>query len=83
MKPLNKPIAVPVRRPATIASSGLQPFFTVSTAITPAASPLTAPTERSISPSSRTSTTPTEIVPTAAIWRVRLVRFTADRKRSF
>ena len=46
-----------------MARSAFQPCLTLSTAITPAASPLTAPTERSISPSSRTNTTPTEIVP--------------------
>ena len=56
--------------------------MTDRTAITAAASPLTAPTERSISPSSSTSTTPIEIVATAAIWSVRLERLTALRKRS-
>jgi len=56
--------------------------LTLSTAVTAAARPLTAPTDRSISPSSSTSTTPTEIVPMAAIWRVRLVRLIAVRKRS-
>src|SRR5215211_3575149 len=61
---------------------GDQPCFTVSTAITAAHRPLTAPTERSISPSSSTSTTPTEISPTAVIWRTRLVRLVAERKRS-
>src|SRR4051812_44429807 len=73
MNPLKRPISAPVRSPARMASSGLQPCFTLSTAITPAASPLTAPTDRSISPSSRTSTTPTEIVPIAAIWSARFV----------
>jgi hypothetical protein len=41
--------------------------LTESTAITAAHTPLTAPTDRSISPSSRTSTTPTEIRPMAVI----------------
>ena len=43
--------------------------------------PLTAPTERSISPRSRTRTTPTEIRPTAVICSTRFVRLTAVRKR--
>ena len=48
-----------------------------------AARPLTAPTERSISPSRSTKTIPIEISPTAVIWSIRLVRFSAERKRSF
>ena len=82
MKPLNAPIATPTASPAPIPRTGAQPCWTLSTAITPAARPLTAPTERSISPSSRTSTTPIEIVAVAAICRVRLERLTADRNRS-
>ncbi len=82
MNPLKRPISVPTRSPATIASAGSRPSFTLTTAITDAASPLTAPTERSISPSSNTSTTPIEIVATAAICRVRFERLTALRKRS-
>ena len=50
--------------------------------MTPAARPLTAPIERSISPSSSTSTTPIEIVAVAAICSVRFERLTALRKRS-
>src|SRR3954463_9449379 len=45
--------------------------------------PATAPTDRSISPSSSTRTTPTEIVPMAAICSVRLTRFCAVRNESF
>jgi hypothetical protein len=66
-----------------MATGALMPWRTLSTAITAAAKPLTAPTERSISPSSSTSTTPIEIVPTAAICSVRFVRLAAERKRSF
>src|SRR3954467_1146017 len=44
--------------------------------------PLTAPTDRSISPSRSTSTTPTEISPTPVIWRIRFVRLPAVRNRS-
>ena len=83
MKPLNRPIAVPTSRPSTIANAGSTPSFTDSTAITAAARPETAPTDRSISPSSSTRTTPIEIVATAAICSVRLVRLIAERKRSF
>ena len=82
-EPWSRPIAAPARMPAAIAGAGPQPCLTFSTAITAAHTPLTAPIERSISPSSSTSTTPTEIRPTAVIWRKRLVRLTAERKRSF
>ena len=82
MRPLKAPIASPTPSPAKIPISGAQPCSTLSTAMTPAARPLTAPTERSISPSKRTSTTPIEIVAVAAICRVRLERLTALRKRS-
>ncbi len=82
-KALMSPIARPVASPATIASSAGQPLFTLSTPVTPAARPLTAATDRSISPRSSTSATPTEIIPTAAICSVRFVRLTLDRKRSF
>jgi hypothetical protein len=64
-KPLINPIAVPASRPTRIASAGDQPCWTVSTAMIPAHRPLTAPIERSISPSSRTSTTPIEMIPMA------------------
>ena len=80
--PCSRPIVAPTARPARIAGHAPQPDLTERVAVTAAARPLTAPTERSISPSSSTSTTPTEIVPTAAIWRARLVRLTAVRKRS-
>ena len=81
-KPLKRPISAPTASPAAIASTGSRPSLTVSTAMHPAAKPLTAPTDRSISPRSNTRTTPIEIVATAAIWRVRLVRLIALRKRS-
>ena len=44
---------------------------------------LTNATERSISPISSTKTTPIAIVATAAIWRIRLVKFRGVRKLSF
>ena len=80
-EPWNSPIAVPANTPAAIARYGAQPCLTLSTAMIAAHRPLTAPTERSISPSSSTSTTPIEISPTAVIWSTRLVRLTAVRKR--
>ena len=43
--------------------------------------PLTAPTERSISPSSSTSTMPIETSPTAVIWSTRFDRLTELMKR--
>ena len=83
MEPLKSPIPVPTSSPSTIANAGSTPSFTDSTAMTDAASPETAPTDRSISPSKSTRTTPIEIVATAAICSVRLVRLIAERKRSF
>ena len=81
--PCANPIAIPHSTPAVIARYGSQPCLTLSTDITAAARPLTAPTERSISPNSSTYTTPTEIRPTAVIWSIRFVRLIAVRKRSF
>lgn len=51
--------------------------------MTAAVKPLTAATERSISPSSSTITTPTAIVPVAAICSIRFVTLSGERKRSF
>ncbi len=45
-----------------------------------AASPLTEPTDRSISPSSRTSTMPSEITPIGAANCMMLTRLREDRK---
>ena len=81
--PWNTPTSVPVKTPASTASGAGTFMFTDSTAITAAHSPLTMPTERSISPSSRTSTTPTEMVPTAAIWIDRFTRLNESRKMPF
>jgi hypothetical protein len=80
--PWKSPIAAPAARAAAIAGTAGQPTFTDRLAMIAPASPLTAPTERSISPRSSTNTTPMEIVPTAAICSVRFVRLTAVRKRS-
>ena len=80
-EPWNSPIAVPAATPAAIARYGDQPCFTLSTAMIAAHRPLTAPTERSISPSSSTSTMPIETSPTAVIWSTRLDRLTELMKR--
>src|SRR5919109_1029954 len=50
--------------------------------ITTAPTALTNPTDRSISPISRTKTIPIAIVATAAIWRSRFVKFRSVRKLS-
>ena len=81
--PWRSPMPAPARTPTPTARAPGRPALTLSTAMTAAQSPLTAPTDRSISPSSRTSTTPTEIVPMAAIWRTRLVRLRGVRKLPF
>jgi hypothetical protein len=59
------------------------PSLTFSTAITAAHRPLTTPADRSISPRSRIRTTPIEMVPTAAICKVRLTRLNESRKTPF
>ncbi len=65
-----------------MAAHPTQSCLVFSTAMTAAARPPTTPTERSISPSSSTSTTPTAMMPTAVIWSMRLVRLPAVRKFS-
>ena len=71
----------PTPTPAMIAGTGAQPCLTLSTATIAAQTPDTAPTDRSISPSSRTSTTPTEISATAVICSDRLTMLVELRKR--
>ena len=75
------PMVAPATTPAPMARYGFQPCLTLSTAMMAAHRPLTAPTDRSISPSSSTYTMPTLIRPTAVIWSIRFVRLVADRKR--
>ncbi len=53
-KPWANPIAAPTATAAAIARYGFQPCLTFKTTITAPARPDTAPTERSISPSSNT-----------------------------
>ena len=81
-EPWKRPIASAAAKPTSSAGTAGQPDFTDSDATIAALRPLTAPTDRSISPSSSTSTTPTEIVPTATLCSARLVRLIGVRKRS-
>ena len=78
--PWNAPIAAPTRRAIATAAGPGMPIFVLSTAMIAAHRPLTMPTVRSISPSSRTKTTPTAMVPTAAICSARLTRFSGLKK---
>ena len=78
--PWSMPMVAPASTPAPIARYGFQPCLTLSTPMMAAHRPLTAPTDRSISPSSSTYTIPMLIRPTAVICSIRLVRFAADRK---
>ncbi len=74
---------VPTTNTATsIAGQPDQPWLTLSTAMQAAATPLTTPTDRSISPSSSTSTTPTAMMPSGVICSIRLVRLPEVRKFS-
>ena len=79
--PWKRPIAVPANTAAAIARYGDQPCCTFSTAMIEAHRPLTAPTERSISPSSSTCTIPIETRPTAHVWSTRFDRLTELMKR--
>ena len=80
-EPWKRPIAVPANTAAAIARYGDQPCCTFSTAMIEAHRPLTAPTERSISPSSSTCTIPIETRPTAHVWSTRFDRLTELMKR--
>src|SRR5690349_1541729 len=82
-KPWNAPITTATSSAAPIAGTAPQPDFTDRLAMIAAHRPETAPTDRSISPSSSTSTTPTETIPTATVCSARLVRLTGVRKRSW
>jgi hypothetical protein len=83
MRPCSTPISAATPSPASTASTGGQCCLTYSSVMTTAQSPLTEPADRSISPSSSTMMMPSAMVPVAAICRARLVRFSADRNRSF
>ncbi len=72
-------MTVPVRIAAITARASGQLREVRVTPMMAAASPLTEPIDRSISPSSRTSTMPMAMVPTAALCSARLTRLRADR----
>ena len=75
------PIAAPRGAARGIAGTAAMPWLTFSTARIAEVRPLTEPTDRSISPSSSTSTMPSEIDPDADICCTRFERFSAERKR--
>lgn len=79
-KPWIAPMAAPLARAMMTDSHSLTPFVTLSTAVMAPATPLTEPTDRSISPSSSTKMMPTDIMPVATIATAMLLRFSAERK---
>ncbi len=82
-KPWIEPITAPPAMATRIASHSLTPLVTARTATIAPETPLTEPTERSISPSSSTKMMPTAIMPVATIVIAMLVRFSGDRKFAF
>ena len=76
-------MARPVAIAARIAVGRDHPWYTSSTARIDPDAPLTDPIERSISPSSSTSTTPMEIIPIVAESRLSSTRLRDERKREF
>ena len=76
-KPWIAPMAAPLARATSTASHSFMPWVTLSTAVMAPATPLTEPTDRSISPSSSTKMMPTDIMPVATIATAMLLRFSA------
>src|SRR5690625_7312664 len=74
---------LPARMAAAIAAAIGHPCFTNDTASIDAASPLTEPTERSISPTSNTHTTPSAITPTADDSINKLLKLALERNAEF
>ncbi len=64
-QPCSAPMAMPVRTARTSDNQAFTPWFTTNTANRVEARPLTEPTDRSISPSSRTKTRPMASMPVA------------------
>ena len=79
--PYRSPTAAPEATAASMASAIGCPSRTMSTAITADANPERVPTDRSISPSSSTSTMPSAISPTGAANRAMLTTLYDDRNR--
>ena len=73
------PIEIANNREAIIG----KPRVVKVTAKAEAASPLTEPTDRSISPTSKIITIPKAITPTAADCIKRLTKFALDKKKGF
>jgi hypothetical protein len=69
----------PIATPATSEMTSGQPLLTKVIPRTAADRPLTEPTDRSISPSSRTRTMPMAMTPTEVVCSVRLTRLRLDR----
>lgn len=82
-KPWRAPISAPPATAARIASHSFTPWVTARTATIAPETPLTEPTERSISPSSSTKMMPTAIMPVATMVIAMLVRFSGERKFAF
>lgn len=76
-------LTVPVRMASTKASHSFMPCVTFSTAKAAPATPETEPTDRSISPSSRTKTIPTAIMPVPTMATEMSDRLPAVRKLEF
>ncbi len=82
-KPWIAPMAAPLTTATRTASHSFIPCVTERTAKSAPETPLTEPTERSISPSSRTKMMPTAIMPVATIVTAMLLMFSAERKFEF
>ena len=77
-----KPIRTPVASAASSESGHAQPRSVSVVARIAAPMPAAKPAERSISPSSRTKTSPMARTMIAAPWLMRLAKFCLDRKTS-
>ena len=80
--PMSRPITVPVSRPRTSATGHAMPHDAMATASTAAAVPAVKPADRSISPSSRTNTSPIARTMIAADWFSRLAKLKIEKKVS-
>ncbi len=81
--PLNRPAAMPTRRPRSRASGAGTPFWEAVWAISIDESTITAPTDRSMPAVRMMSVWATASVPTTATCWVIRERFAGARKRSF
>ncbi len=82
-KPWMAPMTAPLRTATSMASHSFMPWVTLSTATTAPETPLTEPTERSISPSSSTKMMPTAIMPVATMVTAMSLTFFAERNSEF